>query len=134
MNNHLMYGWTLAAGIAMLCLMGCKKEKPAETPATAEAPAAAEAPADEKAPAADDRAREARMEAARKRRQAASESTPPVPRVRSVAEHVEVSRKRITADNYKEALDRLERAVGNLERALKRTPGPGAARRPGNAP
>ncbi len=49
------------------------------------------------------------MEAARKRRQAASESTPPVPRVRSVAEHVEVSRKRITADNYRYLQAKAER-------------------------
>ncbi len=138
MNSNLMNGWTLAACIAILCAPGCKSEKstPAEaTTVTAEAPAA-EQPTPERGPTADDRTREARLEAARKRRQASAspEGIRPIPKVRTVADHVEVSRKRIPADNYKDALDRLERAVGNLERALNRSPDPSGGGRPASTP
>jgi hypothetical protein len=121
MRKASMNPWTLAACIAILGATGCKSEKSAPAEAT---PSAAAEAADKPEARPDDRAN-ARLEAARKRR-AATEgkaTVRPIPKVRTVEEHKEVTRQRITAENYKSALDRLERAVGNLERAQKRAPG-----------
>lgn len=131
MNTPMMNAWMLGACLMFAAVAGCKSTpaaSPEPTPAaSAEAP---EAEAAEK-PAMDART-QARLEAARKQRKEAqaAQKTARIPKTRSVEEHKEITRKRINADNYKEALDRLERAVGNLERAVQRTPATMGGKRP----
>jgi hypothetical protein len=131
MNTPLMNAWILGVCLTFVAVAGCKSTPTATPEATsAETPKADPA----ETPAMDART-QARLEAAQKQRKdaQASQRTARIPKTRSVEEHKEITRKRINADNYKEALDRLERAVGNLERAVQRTPASMGGKRPPSA-
>ena len=132
MSRHIPILSTACLVVALMAIGGCKYCNSA-------APAAEEAATSDKGSAetpeadnpTDERAR--RAEALRKRREARTTepSSRRQPAVKTVEEHLVNSRTRITAENYKNELDRLERSIGKLERSIQRNaPAPGGAPTP----